>query len=132
MTHLTRRKFMKSAAFAGIGAAVGTSTVLSAPSILTRPRTQAPTGAGELLFRPQYCQRGRGPHLLEWAYASDPRGDAFHSNIAATRDGVRISDAEGKEEFTIEARYNLEGFGYLFLTADNAGEFYRLPAAGKT
>jgi endo-1,4-beta-xylanase len=132
MTNLTRRKFMKSTAFAGIGAAIGSATVLSAPSILTRPRTQVPTGAGELLFRPQYCQRGRGPHLLEWAYASDTRGDAFHSNISSTREGVRISDTEGREKFTVEARWNLEPFGYLFLTADNAGEFYTLPPAGKT
>jgi hypothetical protein len=123
---------MKSAAFAGLGAAVGTRTVLSAPSILTRPRTETPTGAGELLFRPRYCQRGRGPHLLEWAYAGDTKGDAFHSNISATREGVRISDTEGHESFTIEARWNVEGFGYLFLTADNAGEFYRLPPAGKS
>jgi len=130
MPRITRRKFLKDTAFAGIGSAIAAETVLSAPSILTRPRTTPVTLGGELVFRPHYVQRGRGPHLLEWAYASDRKGDAFHSNITSAKDGVRISDSEGTEKFTIEVRWNVEGFGYIFLTADNEGEFYRLPASG--
>lgn len=132
MPALSRRKFLKASAFAGLGSAIGSARVLSAPSILTRSRTAASTAAGELIFRPQYVQRGRGPHLLEWAYASDAQWDAFHSNITSARDGVRISDTEGKGKFGINVRWNVEGFGYIFITADNAGEFYTLPAGGKT
>src|SRR5512143_551751 len=132
MSPLSRRKFLRTTAFAGIGSAIGSAAVLSAPSILTRPRTTTPTAGGELIFRPHYVQRGRGPHLLEWAYASDEKWDAFHSNISSTREGVSISDTEGKEKFGINVRWNVEGFGYIFITADNEGEFYRLPAAGKT
>ncbi len=129
--NITRRKFLKDSAFAGIGTAIGTGALLSAPSILTRPRTSADTSRGELVFRPALVQAGRGPHLLDWAYASDMRWDAFHSNIAASKEGVKISDTEGAEKFGINVRWNVEGFGYIFITADNAGEFYKLPGTGK-
>jgi endo-1,4-beta-xylanase len=131
MPRVTRRKFLKDSAFAGIGTMIGAGTVLSAPSILTRARTAPTTAQGELVFRPTFVQRGRGPNLLEWAYASDERWDAFHSNITAKQDGVTISDTEGAPRFGINVRWNVEGFGYLFITADNAGEFYALPPAGK-
>ncbi|MBI2619842.1 MAG: endo-1,4-beta-xylanase [Ignavibacteriales bacterium] len=87
---------------------------------------------GELVFRPYFVQSGVGPHLLDWAYASDANWDAFHSDITAGRDGVRISDTEGRERFAIDVRWNVEGFGYIFITADNGGEYYRLPGPGKT
>ncbi len=129
---ITRRKFLKDSAFAGIGTALAATPILSAPSILTRPRVPVVTGAGEAVFTPVFLQRGNGPHLLEWAYASDLQWDAFHSNIAADHNGVRISDVEGHGKFGINVRWNVEGFGYTFLTADNAGEGYSLPPAGKT
>jgi endo-1,4-beta-xylanase len=130
MRFLTRRRFLKDTAFAGLGAGIGSAAVLSSPSILTLPRIARPTGAGEIHLRPAYVQSGRGPHLLEWAYASDERGDAFHSNISAGPDGVRVSDTEGHRLFAFDVRWNVEGFGYLYVTADNGGEFYTLPAAG--
>lgn len=132
MVRITRRRFLKSTALAGVGTAVGGASLLAAPSVLTRPRTVRPTTAGTILFRPHAPQRGRGPHLLDWAYASDARGDAFHSNITAGAGGVSISDAEGKDRFAVDVRWNVEGFGYLFLTADNGGEFYTLPPSGST
>ncbi len=88
--------------------------------------------AGTLILKPYYVQRGIGPHLLDWAYTTDTNWDAFHSNIAASKDGVTISDTEGREKFGIDVRWNVEGFGYIFMTADNGGEYYRLPGAGKT
>ena len=90
------------------------------------------TARGELVFKPYIVQSGRRPHLLDWAYASDPNWDAFHSNITAGDHGVKISDTEGKERFGIDVRWNVEGFGYIFLTADNGGEYYTLPPSGKT
>jgi endo-1,4-beta-xylanase len=91
-----------------------------------------PMTQGELIFRPYFVQVGRGPHLLDWAYASDVHWDAFHSNIRSSKDGVTISDTEGREKFGIDVRWNVEGFGYLYITADNAGQFYSLPASGTT
>ncbi len=73
-----------------------------------------------------------GPHLLDWAYASDTKWDAFLSNITSSNDGVVLSDVNGQERFGINVRWNVEGFGYTFLTADNGGAFYTLPPSGKT
>ncbi|MEW6511169.1 MAG: endo-1,4-beta-xylanase [Bacteroidota bacterium] len=88
------------------------------------------TGKGSLIFRPVFVQSGRGPHLLDWAYATDAAWDSFYSDIVATREGVTITDAGGREKFGINVRWNVEGFGYIFITADNGGEFYQLPSTG--
>lgn len=101
-------------------------------SVLTASRTRSSTAAGELTFVPYLVQAGRGPHLLDWAYASDPNWDSFHSNITASKSGVTISDTEGRDRFGIDVRWNVEGFGYIFITADNGGEYYRLPAEGRS
>jgi GH35 family endo-1,4-beta-xylanase len=44
---------------------------------------------------------------------------------------VSISDAGGREKFGVDVRWNVEGFGYIYITADNGGEYYELPPAGK-
>ncbi|MBN1466806.1 endo-1,4-beta-xylanase [candidate division KSB1 bacterium] len=80
-------------------------------------------GSGEILFRPYFVQRGRGPHLAECVYASDVQWDTFHSNIKLTNDGIKISAAEG-QRFAIHVRWNVEGYGYLFQAADNGGDGY--------
>jgi len=82
-----------------------------------------------LIFKPNFVQKGRGPHLDEFVLASDENGDTFYSDIKLTRAGVSISDTEGREKFAINVRWNVEGFGYLFMTADNGGEFYKLPVS---
>lgn len=115
------KKILKESSIAGINA-----------EIITEKRTATITEQGELVFRPYYVQRGVGPNLLDWAYASDENWDAFHSNISASKDGVKISDAEGKEKFGIDVRWNVEGFGYIFITADNGGEYYQLPPKGES
>ena len=126
MPRITRRKFLKMATYAGLGGIAG-GRALSAPLILTPKRTKTNTEAGELIFKPIIVQKGRGPHLLDWAYASDEHWDAFHSNITASNEGVKISDTEGTQKFGIDVRWNVEGFGYIYITADNGGEFYELP-----
>jgi GH35 family endo-1,4-beta-xylanase len=129
---MNRRTFLQQAAFATAGAALPPA-VSAAPTVLTSRRVRPRTAAGTLVFRPTFVQRGQGPHLLDWAYATDPRWDAFHSNITASPDtGVQISDTEGRERFGVDVRWNVEGFGYLFLTADNGGEHYTLPPDGRT
>ena len=131
MPGITRRRFLKDSAFAGAGAAFGTAMIGAVPSVFTRARTTANTAVGELVFRPYFVQSGRGPHLLDWAYASDAQWDAFLSNITASSEGVKISDAGGRNKFAVNVRWNVEGFGYTFITADNGGEFYDLPPSGK-
>ena len=93
-------------------------------------QSKAPAGApaqGTLVFRPWLVQSGRGPHLLDWAYATDMEWDSFYSNISVTKDGVVISDSNGRKRFGVNVRWNVEGFGYIFMTADNEGEGYELP-----
>lgn len=92
----------------------------------------AKTEKGELIFKPYFVQKRHGTNLLDWAYASDVNWDAFHSNIHVDNGGVKISDTEGHDKFGINVKWNVEGFGYLYITADNGGEFYELPPAGTT
>ncbi len=113
------KQILKESSIAGINA-----------EIITEKRTGTITEKGELVFRPYYVQRGVGPNLLDWAYASDENWDTFHSNISASKDGIKISDTEGREKFGIDVRWNVEGFGYIFITADNGGEYYTLPPKG--
>ena len=127
-----RRRFLKNAALAGAGLALAPAA-LGGPTILTPRRTRLRTAAGTLRFVPHFVQEGRGPYLLDWAYASDTNWDAFRSNIAASAaTGVAISDAAGQERFGIDVKWFVEGFGNLFMTADNGGEFYALPPDGQT
>lgn len=128
---MIRREFINKSALAGITLAFAPKLLYSNQTILTKSRTLKNTALGELVFKPVFVQKGKGPHLLDWAYASDSNWDAFFSNISASNEGVKISDAKGKDKFGIDVRWNVEGFGYIYITADNAGEFYRLPQDGK-
>jgi len=129
---MNRRKFLKTAMTGGVGAMITTNKNLSSPLVLTKSRHRPSTEQGELIFQPHFVQKGVGPHLLDWAYASDKDWDAFHSNITSSKEGVKISDTEGIKKFGIDVRWNVEGFGYIYLTADNGGEFYQLPGNGIT
>lgn len=128
---MRRRDFLRNTMITGVGLSVG-STILGAPTVLTPKRTDYNTEKGRLVFKPVFVQRGKGPHLLDWAYASDHNWDAFYSNITADNKGVVISNTEGTEKFGIDVRWHVENFGYIFITADNGGEFYTLPEKGKT
>jgi endo-1,4-beta-xylanase len=102
------------------------------PEIITLARTPRSTERGRLVFRPHYTQRGRGPHLeTRWLHCTDENWDTFPSNITVATDGVAVSDLEGRERFGINVRWNVEGFGMVFMTADNAGRMYTLPEAGR-
>ena len=128
---MKRRDFLRNTIITGVGLSVG-STILGTPTVLTPKRTGYNTEKGRLVFKPVFVQGGKGPHLLDWAYASDHNWDAFHSNITSDNKGVVISDTEGTEKFGIDVRWHVENFGYIFITADNGGEFYTLPGKGQT
>ena len=130
MSKTTRRQFIQRTGVAGLGAALGRKGAYSSTAYTLT--TSAPGRAGsDLSFRPYFVQVGLGPHLNEFVYASDAGGNPFPSDIRIDREGVLISDAEGKQKFGINVRWNVEGFGYLFLTADNGGDYYELPTGGK-
>ncbi|MCF8265972.1 MAG: hypothetical protein K9I99_15840, partial [Melioribacteraceae bacterium] len=129
---MKRRNFLKNTMVTGVGLTVGASSLIGAPTVITQKRTNTNTEKGRLVFKPVFVQSGKGPHLLDWAYASDHNWDAFHSNITADNKGVVVSDTEGTEKFGIDIRWHVENFGYIFITADNGGEYYTLPEKGKT
>jgi endo-1,4-beta-xylanase len=109
---------------------LATTVLPRAPDVLTTRRTLAQTASGQLAFRPFLVQKGRGPHIGTPVYAADLQGDAFYSDAALTDAGIVVSDVKGRRPFAVNVRWNVEGFGYLFLTADNGGEGYELPASG--
>ncbi len=88
-------------------------------------------GAGSILFKPYIVQAGPGPHLFDFAYATGEDGNPFRSDIAVGPDGVSISDTQGVDRFAIHVRWNVEGFGFLFLRADHGGEYYQLSSSGR-
>jgi GH35 family endo-1,4-beta-xylanase len=144
---MDRRNFLIKSAIAGVGISALTNNIISAPTIFTESRTRINTEKGKILFKPYIVQNGKGPHLgriksfknigpedwdfPSWAFASDTEWDAFYSNIFVDDNGVSISDAAGKDKFGINVRWNVEGFGYIYMTADNGGEYYSLPQGGK-
>lgn len=143
---MNRRKFIQNASIITATGFAGANSIISSPLVLTKNKTKQATEKGELLFKPYIIQHGKGPHLgmiksfkglgdsdwsfPSWAFASDTEWDAFYSNIFVDRDGVKISDTSGKDKFGINVRWNVEGFGYIYMTADNGGEYYTLPDKG--
>ncbi|HNW59152.1 MAG TPA: endo-1,4-beta-xylanase [bacterium] len=85
---------------------------------------------GTLILKPWLVQKGPGPHLDSFVYASDEEGDTFHSDIRLTREGIEISAPEGHDRFAINLRWKVEGYGYLYMKVDAGSGFYRLPPAG--
>ncbi|MGE5795597.1 MAG: endo-1,4-beta-xylanase [Ignavibacteria bacterium] len=86
---------------------------------------------GKSIFRLNFLQNGRGPHLDPLVYAADENNNAFHSNIKVENECITISDTEGREKFSVHARWNVEGYGYIYTFADNAGNLYELPSTGE-
>lgn len=73
---------------------------------------------------PEFVQAGPGPHLSGLVYLCDADGDAFASGVKLRREGVVVPDAPRPARFSVHARWNVEGYGYVFLAADNEGEGY--------
>ncbi|MCF8260918.1 MAG: endo-1,4-beta-xylanase [Melioribacteraceae bacterium] len=129
---MNRRNFLRNTIIGGVGAVATTNSLISAPTIFTKSKVQQNTLGGELLFKPVIIQKGKGPHIYDLVWATDKDWDTFYSNIALDSKGIRISDSKGKKKFGINARWNVEGFGYTNITADNGGILYELPPEGKS
>lgn len=80
--------------------------------------------SGTVIFKPNFVQTGRGPHLHDFAYAVNSEGDTFHTDISVTEEGVVLEAREDMPRFGIYVRWNVEGYGYLYMPADNGGDFY--------
>lgn len=127
---MNRRDFITRSAITGLGAAAFPAIAL--PEIITKSRTVKNTEYGKLIFQPYYVQKGRGPHLYDLVWATDKNWDTFYSNININNSVIEVSDTNGVDRFSINARWNVEGFGYTNITADNGGNLYELPSSGST
>jgi endo-1,4-beta-xylanase len=112
VSHLSRRFFLKAGA---VGAA---ATLLTGPSAWARP---VGLSRDSIVMRPY-----PDPIMprLTWAFATNVHQDPFESPISVTDEGVVIPAAVGEQPFAINARWFVPGFGFVWLTADNAGQMY--------
>jgi hypothetical protein len=103
----TRRSFLRQAA-------------LAAPaSAMPAAWAGGPRRRGGLVFVPT-------PHPqmppLTFAFASDTNGDPF-ATVPVTDAGITVAEPPGEEPFSVSAQWYVEGFGFVWLEADNAGEY---------
>ncbi|WP_420457625.1 endo-1,4-beta-xylanase [Rubrivirga sp.] len=61
---------------------------------------------------------------LEWAYASTPDGDPYMSPISVTSEGVSLPQSMASRPFAVNAQWYVEGFGNVWLEADNQGRYF--------
>ncbi|HEX2982449.1 MAG TPA: endo-1,4-beta-xylanase [Ignavibacteriales bacterium] len=77
----------------------------------------------EIIFKPYFVQKGMGPHISEILLTFDSNEDTFKSDIKLDKDGIKITDTQGKK-FGISVKWNVEGYGYMYMPADNEGNYY--------
>ena len=109
----SRRQFLKTA-----GAGAGMLGILPLMGNLGSfyPKTNR-----ELNFIP-YPHKWMPP--IEFLYLSDEFGDPFKSEVALNQAGISIEDLSNSRQFSVNTRWFVEGFGYIYLQADNGGEYY--------
>ncbi len=119
MDPLTRRSFLRTTTYA--------AGVLAASSIITPFSSLFAIPKRDVVFRP-YPHRNMPP--ITFAYAADEVEDPFKSSMSIEQDGIVVSEDMGARKFSVNARWYVEGFGYIWLSADNAGgKFTRTEAA---
>ncbi len=61
-----------------------------------------------------------------FCYLTDENEDPFKSAVEITQDGIKLPTDLGNKKFGINSRWFIEGFGFIWLTADNGGEHYTM------
>ncbi|MFO7446269.1 MAG: endo-1,4-beta-xylanase [Ignavibacteriaceae bacterium] len=112
MKTITRRSFIRKSA-------ITAAAVSAVPFININPL--AGKSDSDLVLRPY-------PHQwmpeFDRVYLTDVNEDPFVSAVKVNRDGVVIPHKEADKKFSINAKWFVEGFGYITLGADNGGELY--------
>ncbi|MCF7808314.1 MAG: endo-1,4-beta-xylanase [Candidatus Marinimicrobia bacterium] len=80
-------------------------------------------------FKPQIVQKGPGPHLGDKALLLDEQGEVFKGKIQLSEDGFEVQHVGEHKRFSCSVRWNVEGFGYLYMPLDAGGEFYEFDAS---
>ena len=113
MAHFTRRAFLKTG-LVGAATAAGTPFLGRYAPLFARP-------AKELVFRP-YPTQTMPP--ISFVYAADEQEDPFKSSIGLTAEGIVVPKEFGSRKFSVNTRWYVQDFGYVWLAADNGGEYY--------
>ncbi|HAB53041.1 MAG: hypothetical protein A2315_15055 [Ignavibacteria bacterium RIFOXYB2_FULL_35_12] len=115
MNGIDRRKFLRASA-------LGAVAVATAP-IMSRFGNIIASSKGGGIIQPY-------PHpwmpKIEFVYLTDQNEDPFKSGIQVTQEGIKLPDDLGDKKFGINSRWFIEGFGFVYLTADNGGEHFSL------
>lgn len=120
MAPYTRRSFLR----AGAAAAGG----LAAAPLLTGLSPLIVGTDDDMVFR---IYRDSGLPQPDFVYAADPSEDPFRSPIALASSGILVPPEFGHRRFSVNMRWFIHDFGFVWLAADNSGEFYsrdELPA----
>jgi len=125
MEPISRRDFFKTSA-SGVAALAAISLFGGLPQF-RRPLPGA-SKRGDMLFVPH-------PHPsmppIGFVYASDEEDQPFKSEIYVGDEGIVVPTEFGDKRFGVNLRWYVEGFGFLWLCADNGGEFYSLKDSSK-
>lgn len=68
---------------------------------------------------------------ITFAYAADDFEDPFKSSVSVQKEGIIIPDDFGKRKFSVNARWYVDGFGYVWLSADNGGSYFTRDEAAR-
>lgn len=113
MSQLSRRNLIKTGLAGTAAMALGPGRTWA--NILRRP-------PDELLLTPY-------PHpampAVTFAYATDPEGNPFRT-LPVDHGAIRVPPDMADRRFGVNARWYVEGFGFVWLEADNGGRHFSL------
>jgi endo-1,4-beta-xylanase len=113
MNSITRRNFLTKGAM--------TAAAFTASPFLSKAAGFFTRTPGDLIFKPF-------PHPwmpdMNFAYATDELEDPFKSNIKVGKDGIVVPQDLKERRFSVNARWFVEGFGFVTIAADNGGELF--------
>jgi endo-1,4-beta-xylanase len=112
---MNRRTFVRTAALGAGALATASAAKAFSPFVVTR--------SDGIVFRPYAHPR---MPALEFAYLADEKEDPFKAPLRITRDGIEVPAEVGNRRFSLNARWYVPGFGYIFLGADNGGSYYSM------
>ena len=112
MNNFNRRNFLKKTALGA--AALGVSPYLNWSSAFAKTDK-------DILLRPY--PHPWMPHV-NWIYLADENVDPFKFPVEVKQEGIVIPSEIGNKKFSVNAKWFIEGFGFIYLSADNGGELY--------
>ena len=68
---------------------------------------------------------------LSFVYAADEVEDPFKSSIEIRKEGIIVPEDFGARRFSVNARWYIHGFGYVWLSADNGGRYFTREEASR-